>query len=325
MKSSNEVGKIAASVDSLSNIWRKIIGTLSECSSSLSDGAAAIHNTASGLVECAADNKRTSTLLSHSITETTEAIQKIDSDISEIEKLIGELSAIANEKMSGTDSSKSLAEYMVENAENTLASITEKTGYTKEQIAVSISSLQEFSKINIMVENILSIASQTNILALNASVESARAGGSSAGFSVVADEIKVLATHSKNMANDIQAVCHKMNENIEKTQECFKEVINFIEGDVSGYFTDMQSLSMQLKNTIDKIHQTTKGVETSVKSIKSQTRNFGFIISSNENGMQSIMDKANITDTMANDLNNLIYKQRQNADRLNEIVDKFEQ
>ena len=81
-------------------------------------------------------------------------------------------------------------------------------------------------EIESIIAEIEDIASQTNLLSLNASIEAARAGEAGKGFAVVADEIGALADTSKMTAINIQTICNEANNSIEVVNNCFCKINN---------------------------------------------------------------------------------------------------
>ena len=114
------------------------------------------------------------------------------------------------------------------------------------------------SQIAEAVNMIIGIATQTNLLSLNASIEAARAGEAGKGFAVVAGEIKNLSEQSNASANEIKSIVANIIEQSEKSVELAAEVAKIISTE-QGYISDAQSkfneLSGEIQISLDEIQK----------------------------------------------------------------------
>lgn len=118
-----------------------------------------------------------------------------------------------------------------------------------EQVSTSASNLKEVTEgINGFISLIQGISEQTNLLALNAAIEAARAGEQGRGFAVVADEVRTLAQRSAEATTEIAALITKINENMENVVEGIEQV-GKKSNDVKESSKTMQSTTQQIVST----------------------------------------------------------------------------
>lgn len=131
-------------------------------------------------------------------------------------------------------------------------------GDTNHQVTASMTRLQEKTKeVEEITDMILNISNQTKMLALNASIESARAGEAGRGFAVVAEQIRQLAEQTRNSTQEITRIVSELNENAD---EVVRSVANSMEATeqqnqkISDASDAFENLNTNMATLIDDIN-----------------------------------------------------------------------
>lgn len=269
----------------------------------------------------------------------TELINSIDAQSSSvaqassaIEEMVANIQSVTNILHKNGETIKEL-ETSSENGKNTINSTVEAT----EKIKLQSESLLEASKI------IQNIASQTNLLAMNAAIEASHAGEAGKGFSVVADEIRKLAEDSNNQGKNITT-------NLAEVMDSIKDVANSaitLQNVFNGIYDLTQKVSTQELTILNAMTEQSEGGEQvldAMKNINEVTDK----VKIGGNNMQTATSAANeemsallrltdeITSSMEemstgieninhsiNNVNDLTHKNTQNIQDLYTEVEKF--
>lgn len=168
------------------------------------------------------------------------------------------VSSISDEVMLIAEESRGLNTYAIEmekRAENLESSAVENRKSTAEVIHGIVEALERaiensssVGKVNELTGEILSVSGKTNLLALNAGIEAARAGQAGQGFAVLADEIRQLAENTKITANKIQKINAMVILAVEELVEGSKNVIQYVNETILPDYDEFVSVGEQYKN-----------------------------------------------------------------------------
>ncbi|WP_461255840.1 methyl-accepting chemotaxis protein [Treponema sp. R80B11-R83G3] len=263
---------------------------------------------------------------SASVTETNATMEQV---ITNINKLNGH---VENQSRNVSQASSAIEEMVanISSVTNTLINNATNVNTLKEASEIGRNGLQEVAtdiqeisresegllEINSVMEN---IASQTNLLSMNAAIEAAHAGEAGKGFAVVADEIRKLAESSSEQSKTIGTVLKKIAESIKKITSSTDNVLKRFE----AIETDVKTVSLQeenIRNAMEEQGQGSKQVLQSVGDLNGLTKQ---VKSSSEemlNGSQEVMNESRNLEKMTQEITGGMNEMATGSEQINKAV-----
>lgn len=265
----DEVGNIMRAVLKLRGELTAVVTELKNQSGNLFEQSDSLSKSASDTMNNMKDTDRAVDEMANGATMLAQETQSASENVIEIGNMIDKVNDNTEELAKDADNMKELGE----NAENILRQLIAGQKEMVTHIGVVNDKTHEANKaagkISEVVNLITEIASQTNLLSLNASIEAARAGEAGRGFAVVAENIKQLAEQTTSSAADIQDIIHdleqKSGETVEKT-EAVNNIVNKQSEDMKQTSDILNQVITGITGLIDKIDSIAVSVANMDKS-----------------------------------------------------------
>lgn len=300
VKNHNEFGELADHINTLASNLQHILKQ--------------IVDTAEDQAQISAVNQSTTQTAKQQLNEQHQQTRAVATAMAQMESSVENVACSAQQTMDKVMDVSDAASKGREIMSRNISTIHQLSGRLDESVLV-VSSLQEMtSNIESILDVINQISDQTNLLALNAAIEAARAGEQGRGFAVVADEVRVLAKRTSDSTSEIEEMISMLqsqsNDAVSVIQECVKQMSDSVTqtSDANSSMEEIEANILMISDMNSQIAQAASDQRSTSANIAQNIEHISIIADSTYTAMQTVATASERLDQQATNLNALVHK-----------------
>ncbi|SFB30202.1 Methyl-accepting chemotaxis protein [Acetitomaculum ruminis DSM 5522] len=320
----NEVTDINTNLQSYITKMSTIISEVNNTSENLNKHALDFEDLANGINESTETQRSSLNNLSEEMNSINESIINLSADSENLSKIAEETALSSSEARNYMETVRSESEETQDN----LNKVTQRMHIAQNSLDELVSHVSNVEKsaeeISTITSVIKDIASQTNLLSLNASIEAARAGEAGKGFAVVADEIKQLAYTSNENAGMIEKLVSDISELMTKTGEATKKSVD----DITDGVSILEKIVGDYSDTVVQVKSTSEQINKMLNNAKEVDEISGRIVeatTTQANGTKTVLSNTLEIEENVEEARHRSEKLKEGAENLKNISDELQE
>jgi len=281
-------------------------------SSNLRDVLQMINGMAANLEQSANDMTSVSAETRNGIHNQQGSIQQVVTAMTEMASTVEEVARNANMAADSANNANQQAIEGQQVVDQTTTSIGQLASDVDNASTVIVNVQKDSEAIGSVLDVIRGIAEQTNLLALNAAIEAARAGEQGRGFAVVADEVRTLASRTQESTSEIQSMIERLQAGsknavnvMETSRVCAEETVTLAAKtgnslrDITNAVSTINDMNIQIASAVEEQSAVTNDVNRNIVEINT-------IVDSSAEGSDKVMQSSETLNNLTVELNNLV-------------------
>lgn len=320
----DELGAMIRSTNLSIKSFRGSISAVKDAVDSVSTGSNTIKDMTKGAVDATSQVTEAIENVAQEATKQAGVVDTVSENVNSLTSASSDVADAVNLSISQMSDLQSNAIEMREKMES-MSEESTNMGVNVQEIAKRISETSEdIEKMKGILDSIKGIASETNLLALNASIEAARAGEAGRGFAVVANSIKSLSENTSKELDNIKEIISALTEGFDECEKCIETVVacnNNSSDSTKAVIEQFKQLDSGVVNTSDQLKVVSEAKDRMQKDIMSLQKQID-IISSGAESNAAITEEVNAS---AEELSTLLENINQSCESMTTMVTKLEE